>query len=242
MISSTETMEMTHNDKAMELDPRIKLLWLIGSSFVLLSNNLLLVSAVLGITLTVLMTHSQRGRQDRFLSKAGPIYLSVYFIITFLLVLLLLRDVTIALLISFKLLTIAVAAVLYFEITRPSEMLETLRSLRIPSSLALALGVGIRFIPIVFEEARKILLAQRARGLGTGRGITTLFHLPTVISALSVPLLINIFSRVNDLWLAINVRGVGTLSILHRRQFRWTWLNTSVVVYTLLIMILSIIT
>lgn len=227
------------SDRREALDPRVKLFWLVGSSFVLFSSNLPFVFAGLSIT-TLAFILSKKRKQEQILVKATPLYLIFYFAVTFLLILLLLQDVRVAFLIGFKLLTIAIAALLYFEITRPSEMLESLRSIGVPSSLAIALGVGFRFIPIIFEEAGKILLAQRARGLATGRGIATLLHIRTIIPALAVPLLISIFSRTNELWLAININGARALTAPPKRVFYLTWQNGLVLIYTLLLIGLGI--
>lgn len=99
--------------------------------------------------------------------------------------------------------------------TSPLELLRALeksgaplRRLRIPTTdLCLAVLLCIRFLPIVREEAQRILEAQKVRGvdpgLGTWRNRLQKFHM------IFLALLYNIFWRAEELATAMAVRGFG---------------------------------
>ena len=99
--------------------------------------------------------------------------------------------------------------------TSPLELLrglekfgDPLARLRIPvSDLCLAMLLCIRFLPILGQEAERILEAQRARGVdlnsGTWRNRLEKFH------GIFLPLLYNVLGRAEELTTAMAVRGYG---------------------------------
>ena len=99
--------------------------------------------------------------------------------------------------------------------TSPLELLRGLEKfggpltrVRIPvSDLCLAMLLCIRFLPILGQEAERILEAQRARGVdlnsGTWRNRLEKFH------GIFLPLLYNVLGRAEELTTAMAVRGYG---------------------------------
>ena len=98
---------------------------------------------------------------------------------------------------------LATSAVLVTLTTKLSDMIDVLeRALRplrhvgvSPSKTGMMLSMVVRFIPLMMREARKILEAQRARGLDRNA------------PALLVPLLIKTLKMAGDLSDAIEARG-----------------------------------
>jgi energy-coupling factor transport system permease protein len=71
---------------------------------------------------------------------------------------------------SLRLLAVLAAGTIVVSTTHPSDLVLALRKLRVPHSFAFMLTLGLRFLPETVEQARRILLAQRLRGL-QGKGL-----------------------------------------------------------------------
>lgn len=110
---------------------------------------------------------------------------------------------------ALRLSALALGTVAAFSVISTVETSQMARALRLPRGVALAIGTGLRFIPTSFTEIEAVLLAQRARGLG-GRGrLRLILSLPTVVRAISIPVVVRIVRRTTDFWIAIRVRGVS---------------------------------
>lgn len=103
---------------------------------------------------------------------------------------------------------------LYVQATPLPELLAALRGLPIPGQAALLLATLMRFLPTALGEARRIVEAQRCRGLDLKRLWT-----PAGLVALAVPLFLAQVKRSHDLALCLEIRGFagadGTGSATH---------------------------
>ncbi|WP_347489961.1 energy-coupling factor transporter transmembrane component T [Desulfoscipio sp. XC116] len=104
-----------------------------------------------------------------------------------------------------------VAAVLTFtatplQLTAALEwLLAPLHRVRIPvRELAMMINLALRFVPTLFDEARQMLLAQRSRGADFAAG--GIKERVGRLIPFMVPLLTNIFSRADELALAMEIR------------------------------------
>lgn len=87
-----------------------------------------------------------------------------------------------------------------------SSALRPLRRLRVPvEEVALVVMLAIRFIPSLFDEALRVGLSLRARGLRTDRG--PLRRRLAVVSAMVVPLFSGAVRRADAQALALEARG-----------------------------------
>lgn len=85
-------------------------------------------------------------------------------------------------------------------------LLKPLEKLKIPvRGISLTLGIAMRFIPVVLEEAENIFKAQRARGVDFSEG--NAFTRIRRIVYMLIPLLINSMRRAQDLAEAMEARG-----------------------------------
>ena len=83
--------------------------------------------------------------------------------------------------------------------------LRPLKAIRVPvHEIAMMMSIALRFIPILVEEADKIMKAQIARGADFESG--NLFKRAKNMVPLLVPLFISAFRRANDLALAMEAR------------------------------------
>lgn len=84
--------------------------------------------------------------------------------------------------------------------------LKPLAYLKVPiDEIALLVMLAVRFVPILFEEADRIIKAQKARGIDLESGglIKRVRSLVPVV----VPLLYGVFRRADDLAIALTLRG-----------------------------------
>jgi len=84
--------------------------------------------------------------------------------------------------------------------------MKPLKYLKVPvDEIALLIMLAIRFIPLLFEEADRIIKAQKARGVDIETG-GVLKKMRSLVPVL-VPLLHSVFRRADDLAVALTLRG-----------------------------------
>ncbi|TYO93815.1 energy-coupling factor transporter transmembrane component T family protein [Desulfallas thermosapovorans] len=84
-------------------------------------------------------------------------------------------------------------------------LLSPLRRVKVPvRELVMMINLALRFVPTLFDEARQLLLAQRSRGADFTRG--GIKERAGRLAPFIVPLLANIFSRADELALAMEIR------------------------------------
>ncbi len=122
---------------------------------------------------------------------------------------------------------IAFSGLLTFT-TTPIELADALESLLKPfqrlgmpvHEFAMMMTIALRFIPVLLEEADKIVKAQRSRGADFSSG--SLKRRLNSIIAVIVPLLYNALKRADDLAIAMEARayigGEGRVSL---RELQW---------------------
>lgn len=106
--------------------------------------------------------------------------------------------------------------------THSAEMIAALNRIRFPRSLSFVISVSIRFFPHLFEEAKRIILALRLRGL-------KIKGMPDAIKAmrfLLVPLVINSLKTAKLVALAAEVRGFSAENFSRARKKRQSYFNT----------------
>jgi len=87
--------------------------------------------------------------------------------------------------------------------TEPSTFIRSLHSLKLPNQLILAMLIVFRFIPVLVEEMKMILLSFSLRK-ATARMSMGLFY-----RGIMVPFVFRLFTLADDLALALHVRGYG---------------------------------
>ena len=105
-------------------------------------------------------------------------------------------------------------------------LLKPLRRFRFPvHEFAMMMTIALRFIPILMEEADKIMKAQRSRG-GDLRTGSIAQRLKGIV-AIMIPLFFNALKRADDLAVAMEARcyqgGEGRTSI---RELHWAVRDT----------------
>lgn len=221
-----------------ELDPRVKLIWLISYALVYVIDEKVLI---LIMTLSSAFMFLSSGAHKTIYMKA------FYYIFSFLIILFLFStwgsgggsDLVSAFIIILKWLIITLSAIAFFVMTKPFELMSAMRSLRVPEEFVFSLGMGFRFIPIIIESSDQILMAQKARGLLSGKGIKMILSLPVLVNALAVPLIIETLNRLWEMWLALVVRGFDLRKEHRKNKLKLSIPNLAVLLYSVIIIAAS---
>ncbi|MEM2871114.1 MAG: energy-coupling factor transporter transmembrane component T [Candidatus Caldarchaeum sp.] len=194
-----------------KLDPRVKLL----TSLMILTTavihiDIFLVAALLGAE--AMLIHSARVHRLWLKTLRGAVPLAaIVFIISFISQYSrepsLLVSTGFALAYSFRLVVFLSSFSLFFLTTTPDEMALTLQKMRMPYEYTFAFVSAIRFTPVMAEELRNVMDAQRARGLEIDKG-PFMKRIRNMIPIL-VPLLVNVIRRSYDLAEAMEVKCFG---------------------------------
>lgn len=95
------------------------------------------------------------------------------------------------------------------------------RRLGLPAEeFTLLMGLGLRLLPELVETGGRIRLAQRARGVGTGR---TWRDRLLGAEALTLALFAQAFRRADDLALAMEARGFSSRQVATGTRADWDW-------------------
>lgn len=92
--------------------------------------------------------------------------------------------------------------VLFIRTTSLAAIVEALKVLRLPDTAVLYLSSILRFLPQILLEARRVIEAQRCRGLAKRRLLT-----PSGLLAVFVPLFLNQIQRSRDLAISLEIRS-----------------------------------
>ncbi len=113
----------------------------------------------------------------------------------------LLRDTEIALLSTLRLIAIALPAPLLAGTTAPSDLVRALQTVRLPGFLVLSVMLIWRFLPLIQQEAQRIVEANQLRGVTLSRQPQHWF------SGLFLPLIFRIVAYADDVTIALETRG-----------------------------------
>lgn len=196
---------MTFAHQIISVKPIIKFIWFISSLAVFFTDNIFIISLITFVSLVLyVVTKSYKTIYNY----------ALYGFIPLVIVILILglsgtpgqEEIIFTFVSIMKWFALGFTAIVFFVIMRPFEIIEVLSMFHIPRGIITALNAGFRFVPIIFEEWQKTYIAQRARGLPPF-SILKLHKLPFIISALSIPLLINISQRTEDMYFALKMKG-----------------------------------
>ncbi|MBR2281086.1 MAG: energy-coupling factor transporter transmembrane protein EcfT [Spirochaetales bacterium] len=85
--------------------------------------------------------------------------------------------------------------------------------------LATALSIALRFIPILADEARHVMDAQKARGADLGKG--SILNRARALAPVLVPMFVSAFRRADTLSIAMESRLYGSGKVGHLRPLAY---------------------
>jgi energy-coupling factor transport system permease protein len=112
-----------------------------------------------------------------------------------------LSDWQLALFYALRLLALLLPAPVFALTTSPTDLVRALQTIKLPSFLVLSLMLTWRFLPVIQQEAQRILEANQLRGLDLSRQPHRWF------SGLFVPLVFRIVSYADEVTIGLETRG-----------------------------------
>lgn len=113
--------------------------------------------------------------------------------------------------------------------TKPSELVNALYVLRVPSDYALMFLIAIRFIPTLQREGVRINEAQLSRGYNPGGGFIGKMK---QVGPVMLPLMLNSLAKADTLGLTIDMRGYRKASE-NKRKIKYNALDLIMILITL---------
>jgi energy-coupling factor transport system permease protein len=128
----------------------------------------------------------------------------------------LLRDVNVALLSALRLIAIALPAPLLASTTAPSDLVRALQAVRLPGFLVLSVMLIWRFLPLMQQEAQRIIEANQLRGVNLARQPRQWF------SGLFLPLIFRMVTYADEVTIGLETRGYDpTAPRSNSRPLKW---------------------
>lgn len=183
-------------------DTRLKILTIIILSVALSVTTIIDIHVV--ITLTIIYSCFFRNQ----LLKSIPVVLSTIFFIGMIGIFTFLFssgiDLNKIILGSIKWISLILVTFIIFTSMNLFELLAGLVFFKINSKIAIAFGVGLRFLPIVIDEGKRIVLIQKRKQISEGGKTTTTF------SKILSPLIVSIIRRIDTITLSILTQQIET--------------------------------
>lgn len=202
-------------------DPRTKLLLAAGYAALTVASNRPAWSLTeAGVLLLFIAVIGKTGSYLRWLRMALPMSLFFGAVIWWT------ADMRTAAPAALKLLTLASVFFVFFSITLPDDLGNSLVKAGMPYVVAFVLSTSLQFVPIMSRRIRNVLDAQRARGIPLEPGWSALRHYPAFLG----PILIQAFQMAEALAEAMEARGFsrpGRTFLAEYRMRNRDWLALS---------------
>jgi energy-coupling factor transport system permease protein len=177
-----------------QINPLLKIsLCLLLTSLALVLHDLRSLGVLVGVLLIVLL---MAGRINLKLLGYGAIALFLFITLSTWL-----RDIHTAVISSLRLIAILLPTPLLSITTPPGDLVRALQTVRLPRFLVLSLMLIWRFVPLIQQEAQRILEANQLRGVDLTRQPTHWF------AGLLMPLIFRIVAYADDVTVGLETRG-----------------------------------
>ena len=193
------------------LDPRTKLLLAIGYAALIVASTRLGWSLAHGGALLLFIAVTGETRSYlRWLRMALPMSLFFGAVVWWT------ADVRTAAQAALKLLTLVSVFFVFFSITLPEDLGNSLVKIGMPYIVAFVVSTSLQFVPTIGRRIRNVLDAQRARGIPLEPGWSALRHYPAFLG----PILIQAFQMAEALAEAMETRGFSRPGRTFLREYR----------------------
>lgn len=148
-----------------KLDPRIKILWLLGLSFlVFIVNDKISILSIFGLVLITILLSKLPLKAVWNSSKVFIVLFTVSYIILFSLLLWDFKKGAVdGIFFSIKFLVLILSSIVFAMSTSPRDLMLSLVKIKVPYELAFMLTLAIRFVPVITREINHVIDAQKAR-------------------------------------------------------------------------------
>ena len=135
--------------------------------------------------------------------------------------------------------SLIVISVIFFSLINLFEFVSALRFFKIPTRIAIAFGVGLRFLPVLIEESRKVVQIQQKNGLKFSITAIRQKGLFNLLNKLLSPLIVSILRRVDSISLSVVVQQIE-FRIAHYRFKSINFKDWMILIFCIMILLLSI--
>lgn len=136
-----------------------------------------------------------------------------------------LRDQHFALLSALRLIAIALPAPLMTSTTAPSDLVRALQAVRLPGFLVLSVMLIWRFLPLMQQEAQRIVEANQLRGVNLSRQPRQWFP------GLFLPMIFRMVAYADEVTIGLETRGYDpTAPRSNSRPLKWKRTDTQFVI------------
>ncbi|GAB4194439.1 MAG: energy-coupling factor transporter transmembrane component T [Coleofasciculaceae cyanobacterium] len=143
-----------------------------------------------------------------------------------------LRDLHTALLSALRLIAMLLPAPLLASTTSPSDLVRAFQAIRLPNFIVLSLILTWRFLPLIQQEAQRIIEANWLRGVNVARQPTQWF------SGLFLPLIFRVVTYADEVTVGLETRGYDPAAPRSNSQpLRWYLKDTIVTVSAALLLV-----
>lgn len=148
-----------------KLDPRTKMLWLLGLSFIVfLTENKTLILGTFALTILFVLLSKLPLRAVWNSSKVFIVLFTIGYIILFSLLLWNIKNGVIdGIFFSMKFLVLIISSIIFAMSTSPRDLMLSLTKIKVPYEIAFMLTLAIRFVPVITREINHVINAQKAR-------------------------------------------------------------------------------
>lgn len=148
-----------------KLDPRTKILWLLGLSFIVfLTENKTLILGVFALTILAVFLSKLPLSAVWNSSKIFIVLFTIGYVMLFSLLLWdLKKGIVEGVFFSIKFLVLIISSIIFTMSTSPRDLMLSLTKLKVPYELAFMLTLAIRFVPVIAREISHVIDAQKAR-------------------------------------------------------------------------------
>ncbi len=148
-----------------KLDPRTKMLWLLGLSFIVfLTENKELILGTFALTILFVLFSKLPLQTVWNSSKIFIVLFTIGYVILFSLLLWDWKKGFVdGIFFSIKFLVLIISSIVFAMSTSPRDLMLSLTKLKIPYELAFMLTLAIRFVPVINREINHVIDAQKAR-------------------------------------------------------------------------------
>ena len=208
-----------------QINPLLKIVLCLTIISVALLLHDIWAIALLVVPLLVLLPFSVRIN----LKMVGYIALSL---VAFLAISAGLRDFHTALLSALRLIAMLLPAPLLASTTSPSDLVRAFQAIRLPNFIVLSLILTWRFLPLIQQEAQRIIEANWLRGVNVARQPTQWFP------GLFLPLIFRIVAYADEVTVGLETRGYDPAAPRSNSQpLRWHLKDTIVAVSATLLLV-----
>jgi energy-coupling factor transport system permease protein len=205
------TVSIRQPSSRWKLDPRTRLvLGVMGIVAVLMTGRIFPLALALVLLCAGLLLLKLAGPWIRALKMLLPLVALVFVIsiISF--------DAETALMLSLRLLNLLTLSFLFFHGMDPEDLGQSMRQMGVPYEFCFILTTSLRYVPFMGTRIRRIVDAQRSRGIDLRPRLRNVPH----FVALLMPLLVQSFVLAEQLAMAMESRGFARKGRTLRKKYR----------------------